>query len=327
MREKLKNFWPYVVSFILLVLLFSRIDYKDTWGAVKTADIKYLIAAFFVLMLTNAMILWRWIILMKALNLKFKRFNSSRWFFLGQFFNLVLPSSVGGDFFKGLGLSKETGYKPKVFASIVLDRLVGFVAIVLVASISFFFSRKIIHNQVVAVSILCMVSGSIMVAVVLFSHRLFSWFCKAFKAWPRIKDGLMALHYDLVLMKGKFKEAVGTIVLSSLAQVIFSFEFYLIAKGMHLHVAFVYFIIFSPLVCVVSSLPSIGGLGVREFGWVSLLLILGVHKETSFGLSLISYILMVLSGLLGGLFYVTTLSSRRVQYYQTDAPLKPRHTG
>ena len=32
-----------------------------------------------------------------------------------------------------------------------------------------------------------------------------------------------------------------------------------------------YFIIFSPIVCVVSSLPSIGGLGFREIGWVYLL--------------------------------------------------------
>ncbi len=322
MREKLKNIWPYVVSLILLVVLFSRIDFKDTWEAVKNAELKYLVAALGVLLLTNAMILWRWIILMKALNLKFNRFNSARWFFLGQFLSLVLPSSIGGDLFKGLGLAKETGNRTKVFASIVLDRLIGFVAIVMLASVSFFFGHKIVNDPVVMISIVCMVSGSITVAVILFSHRIFSWVCRAFGAWPKVKDSLMKLHYDLVLMKGRFKDAIGTIVLSTVAQIIFAFEFYLIAKGMHQHIAFVYFIIFSPLVCVVSSLPSIGGLGVREFGWVSLLSILGVQKGVALGLSLISFTLMVAAGLLGGLFYVTTLSFGRLQHHQADPKLQ-----
>ena len=135
----------------------------------------------------------------------------------------------------------------------------------------------------------------------------------------------MKLHYDLVLMKGKFKEAAGTILLSLFAQIIYAFEFYLIAKGMHQHIPFVYFVIFSPMVCVVTSLPSIGGLGVREFGWVSLLFLLGVPKGTALGLSLISFFIMVIAGILGGLFYVTTLPSRRLQHYQADSQLKPRN--
>jgi uncharacterized protein (TIRG00374 family) len=325
LKEKLKNIWPYAVSLVLLVGLFSRIDYKDTWEAVKGADMGYLTMAFFVFFLSMVLILWRWIILMKALGLKFNRFNSARWFFLGQFLNLVLPSSVGGDVFKGLGLSKETGNKSKVFASIVLDRLIGFVAIVFVASVSFFFGRKIVNDPLIAISIICMVSGSITVATVLFSHRIYSWVCTAFGRWPKVKDALMNLHYDLVLMKGKYKEAIGTIFLSSLGQVIYSFEFYLIAKSMHLKIPFVYFIIFSPLVCVVSSVPSIGGLGVREFGWVSLLSLLGISKGTALGLSLISFILMVIGGVLGGLFYVSTLSIGRVQHHKADVQLKPRN--
>jgi glycosyltransferase 2 family protein len=322
-KEKLKNLWPYAISLVLLVVLFSRIDYKDTWEAIKIADVSYLVMAFGVLMATNFMIWWRWMIIMKALNLKFKRLNTLRWFFLGQFLNMVLPSSVGGDLFRGLGLAKETGNKSKVFASIVLDRLIGFVAIVLVASLAFFFGRKIVNDPVIAVSIICMVTGSMTIAIVLFSHRIFSWVCKAFKRWPKIKDSLMNLHYDLVLMKGKYKQAIATVMLSSMAQVIFAFEFYLIAKAMHLDVPFVYFVVFSPMVCVVTSLPSIGGLGVREFGWVSLLSLLGVAKGTALGLSLISFFLMVISGVLGGLFYVATLSSRRVQHHQADVHLKP----
>jgi len=107
-------------------------------------------------------------------------------------------------------------------------------------------------------------------------------------------------------------------MISILAQIILAVEFYLTARGMHQHIALVYFIIFSPIVCVVTSLPSIGGLGFREIGWVSLFFLVGVPKEVAGGLSLINSAFTIISGLLGGLLYVVTLSSRRVQYSQAD---------
>lgn len=322
MKSNLKKFLIFgLISVILLVLLFSRIDYKDTWEAIKSADINYLIAAFFIFILSTIMILWRWMILMKALNLKFKRFSSVRWFFMGLFLNLLLPSA--GDAFRGLGLSKETGDKTKVFASIVLDRLIGFVSIVIVAVVAFLFNYKTIQNMVVVISIISMVIILTMVVFVLFNHRIYSLVCRVFSSWPKFKNSLMKLHYDIVLMKGKVWEGIGTIILSIGSQIVYASEFYLIAKAMHLKVSFGYFVIFSPLVCVVSFLPSIGGLGVREFGWVSLLKILGVPEAVASGLSLISFSLMVIVCLLGGIFYVSTLSTRRVQHHQADGSLQP----
>lgn len=327
MKEKFKIMWSFLLRFGLsaglLAWLFSRIDYKDTWAAVKDADQGYILAAFVVFSVTCFMILWRWIILMKALHLKFKRYNSARWFFVGQLFNLVLPTSVGGDVIKGFGISKETGHKPKVFASIVLDRLTGFAGIVIVAFASFFFGRRIIGNSSLLISIVILAMLSLGLTVVLFSRRIFSWTCKVFTIWPRIKEALMLWHHDIVLMRGKQKEFIETVGISMLAQIVLAYDFYLTSLGLHQHISLVYFIIFSPLVCVVTTLPSIGGLGVREVGWVGLLSLVGVQKEVAVGLSLINFAFMVVVGLLGGMFYVATLSSRRVQYYQTDASLKP----
>ena len=132
----------------------------------------------------------------------------------------------------------------------------------------------------------------------------------------------MRLHYDIVLLKGKQKQGWESIIISIVAQIILAIEFYLTAKGMHQNIALVYFIIFSPIVCVVTSLPSIGGLGFREIGWVSLLSLVGVSKEMAGGLSLINSAFTIIAGLLGGLLYVTTLSSGRIQYSQADPGLQ-----
>jgi glycosyltransferase 2 family protein len=325
MKERLKNLFSFFLRFglsaALMVWLFKRIDLHNMWDAIKGADTDYLIAAGLIFFVINLIILYRWRILMKAVGLKVKRFSSVRWFFIGLFCNLFLPTSVGGDVIKGLGLAKETGNSPKVFASIVLDRLSGFAGIVIIATLSFFLGKTILQDRSVVIAIISMAAVSVVFVVVLFSHRIFSLACRAFGAWPKVKDSLMNLHYDIVLLKGNQKRGWESIGISILAQLILAIEFYLTSKGMHQNISLIYFIIFSPIVCVVTSLPSIGGLGVREVSWVYLLSKVGVHQGVALGLSLINFGFMVLIGILGGVLYVVTLSPGRVQYSQADAPL------
>ena len=302
--------------------LFITIDYKHMWQAVKGSDMRYMSAAGIIFFLINFLIIWRWRILMKAVGLKAKRMTSTRWFFIGLFWNLAPISTVGSDLIKGLGLANETGHKPKVFASIVLDRLSGFAGIVILAAAAFLFGRGIIANKLVVIAIAVMSIVSVAIVIVLFSHRIFSFACKAFAVWPRVKENLMRLHYDIVLLKGRQKNGWEAIIISIGAQIVLAIEFYLSAKGMHQNIPLVYFIIFSPIVCVVTSLPSIGGLGFREIGWVYLLPLVGVSKEMAGGLSLINSAFTIINGLLGGLLYVTTLSSGRIQYPQADGGLQ-----
>ncbi len=329
MKERIKTLWTFFLRFglsaILLGWLFSRIDYKHTWAVVKDADHNYLLAAFFVFFTTCALILWRWIILLKALNLKFTRLTAARWFFVGMFFNLFLPTSIGGDVIKALGLSSQTGQKPKVFASIVLDRLIGLLGIVLIASISFFFGRKIIGDSSITLSIITLAGVTMVIGLVLFSSRVFSFVCKIFKKLPKVKETLLKLHGDLILMRGKHKQFLATLSISILSQIVLAYDFYLTALGLHQKIPLVYFIVFSPLVCVVTSLPSIGGLGVREMGWVYLLSKIGVSQNVALALSLINFTFIVIVGLIGGIWYVASFSSGRLQHHQANARVESRH--
>ena len=311
-------FLPCFLSFALLVWLFMTIDYKHIWLAVKGSDMRYLSAAGIIFFLINFIIAWRWRILMKAVGLKARKLSSIRWYFICVFCNLAPISSVGSDVIRGLGLASEVGHKPKIFASIVLDRLSGFAGIVILAAVAFLFGHGIIANKLVIIAIAAMSVISLAFVVVLFSHRIFSSACKAFESWPKVKDNLMRLHYDIVLLKGRQSKGWEAIIISIGSQIILAIEFYLAAKGMHQNIPLVYFIIFSPIVCVVTSLPSIGGLGFRELGWVYLLALVGVSKEMAGGLSLINSAFTIINGLLCGLFYVTTFSSGRIQYPQTD---------
>ncbi len=306
------------LSFGLLAWIFSKIDMEHTWSVIQSADVGYMLWAGVVFFFINILILLRWDILVRALKLDMPFWTIAKWFFIGLFCNLFLPTSVGGDVVKTIGLSRQAKQKPKVFASVVLDRLCGFAGIVIVAAVMFVVGYRQIPDRAVGLSIIAMTLFSLTITAVLFSHRIYSFCCRLFDRWPKFKKSIMDVHYDIVLMKGKVSRGIAAILLSCVAQVLAAYACYVVAKALHQDVDFFYFLIFSPLVCVATALPSIGGLGVREMGWVYLLSKVGVAQGVAVGISLINFLFMVLVGLIGGGMYVVTFFDRRVQRDQTD---------
>jgi uncharacterized membrane protein YbhN (UPF0104 family) len=241
-------------------------------------------------------------------------------YFYGLFGNLFLPTAIGGDLIKAVGLCKNSTQKPRVIASILLDRLSGFASISLVAIMAFIFGYRFIDDKTLVIPILFMGAASASIAAVLFHEKIYSFFCRIFSRLPRFKKNLMTMHYDIALLKDshKYKEGVKAVLLSSVSQVVFAFTYYFTAKALHQDIAIIYFLIFVPIICVISSLPSIGGLGVREFGAAYLFAKIGIGSGIAVSLSLINFLFMVMVGLAGGVLYVYTLSTGRIQHPSPD---------
>lgn len=306
-------------SVALLWYLFTKIDLEQTADILKTADLFYIAAAALIFLAINWIILFRWYIFIKALDLSASFFQAARFFFIGLFGNLFLPSAIGGDIIKIVGLCKNSSQKPRVVASVLLDRLSGFASIVIVSVCSFILGYKYIQEPSLLLPIGLMAAVSIGFGGFLFNERWYSFGCRIFKALPKLQNSLMSLHYDVMLLKDKKSEGYKAIVLSAVSQIILAFIYYLTAKGLRQDIPLIYFLIFVPIICVASSFPSIGGLGVREAGAAYLFTKVGVSAEIAVSLSLINFLFMVLAGLIGGGIYVVTLSSRRIQHYSPDA--------
>lgn len=327
MTPRVKNTLSLLLRFglsgALLLYLFNKMDKDKMIEVVKNADLNFIILALIIYFIVNIIILIRWDIFIRALGLKVPLRSVVRCFFIGSFFNLFLPSSTGGDVVKMLGLFRDTPEKAKVVASVVLDRLWGFVSIVIVALGAFAFGYRYIRDNSILISIFILGTVSVLMILVLFNERLYEFVCRVFNKLPHIKEKLMRLHYAIILVKTKYRELFITVGLSCLNQVILAFDFYLIARALHQDIPMIYFLIFVPLICVVSALPSIGGLGVRDAGAAFLFAKIGMSTATAVSMSLISFLFMIAVGLTGGVIYVTTVSSRRVQPDQAASGLSP----
>ncbi|MBF0483164.1 MAG: flippase-like domain-containing protein [Candidatus Omnitrophica bacterium] len=324
MNEKVKNILSWFVrvglSALLLWFLFTKIvDVNKIINVVKGADLKYLGYALLVFIITTIVIFFRWVVFIRALDLTVSGFQIMRFFMVGLFGNLFLPSAIGGDIIKIIGLCKNSDDKPKVVASVLLDRLSGFAGIAFTAVAAFLIGYRIINNNFLLIPVVVLFLGSLVVAVILFNSAAYELVGKLFFGFPKVRDSLMQMHADIGLMRGKKWQGFLGIVLSALNQVIYSCVFYLIARAFHIDISLLYFVLFVPLLCVVSMVPSFGGLGVREAGAAYLFGRIGVDSGVGVSISLMIFTFMVILGIVGGVIYVFTVSSGRIQHNPPDA--------
>lgn len=314
-----------VLSGALLWYLSSKIDMAGTWEVLRGARAGFLVYAGIVFLLINGILLCRWLIFIRALEAASSLRDIVRYYFIGLFGNLFLPSSIGGDFLKIYGLCRNSSQKTRVVASVLLDRLSGFAAIVLVAAAAFIAGYRLLEDGVLLIPIAGVaVLGGLFVCV-LFNRKIYSFCCRIFSKLPKIQKALMGLHDDIALMKGKRRDGIRAVAVSCLSQVVYAVCWYLIARALSQDVDVIYFLIFVPLTCVAASFPSIGGLGVREIGTVYLFGKAGMDPGIAASISLINFLFMVMVGLIGGLIYVFTLSPGRVQYHPSDASIRPEN--
>lgn len=121
----------------ILAFLFSRLRGEETfkqlleqpknWPLLALAQVLALVA-----LSCNYM---RWWVLVRALNLRFSLADAFRLGSLGLLLNQVSPGSVGGDLFKAVFIAREQpGKRTEAIASVLIDRVVGLFAMLIVAT-------------------------------------------------------------------------------------------------------------------------------------------------------------------------------------------------
>jgi hypothetical protein len=75
----------------------------------------------------------RWWLLLRLQAIRMSRWEAIRLTFLGQFFNAVVPGTVGGDLVKAYYASKHTRRKAAAVVSIFVDRVIGMTELALLA--------------------------------------------------------------------------------------------------------------------------------------------------------------------------------------------------
>lgn len=310
------------ISIILLFFLFKQIDNKSLFEIIKKTDKPLLLLALLIFFLNYTLCLFRWQMLLKTVNIHIplKRIIIS--FSGGVFFSLFLPSTIGGDIMRSIDLAAHTKKPREVIATILLDRLSGYVALVIVALLALLAGWRLVQDFSTLLAVSVITGVLIAILLVLFNKFIYSKVNK-FLHSPnagKIRGAIKNLHQEIHVFQHHKKVIIKNLALSILVQVISPLTFYIIALSVGVRINIIYFLVFLPIIGAVTMLPiSIGGLGLRDAMTIFFFAKAGVGKDLSFAMSLLNFSFILIYSAIGGLIYVLTLHHRRIQYHQPSA--------
>lgn len=297
----------FVVSAALLLWLLRMVQFEE----LKTAlyDSKWF------LFIISTLIAWarlivascRWHIILAADSTNISIFRLFYWYMIASFFNIFLPTAMGGDIMRIYELAKYNSKKAEAVASVLMERILGLFALIGMATVALFLSAQARHEPRIYVSVLVISSVSFMVSVLLF-YPPFSRAIIRFSGRVRLgKIGakLGNAHNAFYKLQVHRKAIILAFSVSILFQVIGVFCIYLIGMALDINAPLPFYFLSLPIIYLVTMVPvSINGMGVREGAFVFFFTSIGNSTASALMLSFLSFAQLIATGLLGGILYI-----------------------
>lgn len=224
--------------------------------------------------------------------------------FIGLFFNLFFPSAVGGDLAKAYYAYKHSGKKLEATTSVILDRLLGFAALILMAvGMVLAFDREIGDPKIDRIVYFFL--GLMMVTALFFGSKRIARRFSFLRDWipsAKWRDRVTGLYHTLYSFKEHKVAMLSCILLSFACQFFFILVYHWLALALGVELNIWLYFILVPVISIMTMAPSLGGLGVREAGMVYFFSRY-MSQERSLALSLLLDILIYGFSFSAGILY------------------------
>ena len=305
-RSTLMTLLKAIVSLGLLAFFLSRIDFFHFLRALSSARLSYVAIALVIYLFGQLISSVRWTLLARALGFQNPWKDFAVYYFIGMFFSLFTPSTVGGDlgriFYLARDGSKEkeggrAGSMALATISVITDRAVGMAVLIWIGAVAVAVFPGYSLPSAIRYLTFAVALGFLLgcVSLPLFSLLLRS---REGPVWKNLRLALQAY-------RGRWHVIVQTMLLSLIVHILQSWMQVLIGHALEVEIPWSYGLIIYPLVGTFSALPiSLNGIGLREGGYLFLLLRIGVSSEKAIAFSLLWFIIIALDSLIGGLVFI-----------------------
>jgi glycosyltransferase 2 family protein len=306
---KIKTILKIVFSLGLLAYLINMADPEKIFAIISRiwtgGRLIYVILAILTFSIAILVYAYRWQVLLKGYNIHVGVFKLFKFYLIGLFFNNFLPTGIGGDITRIYNLIQEAGDRTIGFASVMTERLLGITSTLILTLFSLtwllgsFSTNRILYINVI-----------LLIFILLFFYLVFnrkypeSWAEKIkkiqlFKFGERIDKLFEAIRY----FHDKKIVYVKVISISLFAQALVIMMHYFCILALDLDVSVLYLFLVVPVTFLLTMLPSINGLGVRDGGFVFLLGKKGISTAAALSLSFLAIIVPMIVSIAGAILF------------------------
>jgi hypothetical protein len=283
-----------LVSIAILAFLGWRTDWARVAEAFASLRVELWLAAVGLYALTQIVSALRWQQLAAPLSFHRPLHQFISFYFIGMFFNLLLPTSIGGDVVRAEYLYRGGGQRLPAFLSVFVDRFSGLLVLVVLACLAMAVC-PITLPAWVPFSVYATGFGAIAGLVML---PILARWTDRFERTRRLVSGIRLYFANPGLM-------ISSTALSVLVQAANVAVVWLVGLSIGATVPASYYWVLVPMVTLLTLLPiSLNGMGVREAGMVFFLAPLGVDSATAMTLAFLWFLIFTANSIAGGVVYL-----------------------
>ena len=302
----------------LMIWLFRRVPIAGIGDTLRHARGEWLVAAALLLGFSNVVGSYQWHRLLQGVGIRIPFWKTCAYYHVGLFFNNFLPANIGGDIARVMDASRHGPTRAAALSTVLLDRLIGTLALAGLALITTLPAVNHFHLSLVYLSLAAFFAFGVSVLWALFHPSVLPALERGLSrvGFGGLKPHLDALAGSLQGFRSR-RVMLELFLLATVTQLSRIGVHVVVARALSLGIALPYFFLFVPLLAVIVSLPiSLNGIGVREGAGIVLFGLVGVSRTHAFSLQFTTYLVAVAISLLGGLIFLLRLPVRRTETRQ-----------
>ncbi|MBN1554435.1 MAG: flippase-like domain-containing protein [Phycisphaerae bacterium] len=295
---------------------------KDDWVAryvrpglaVSLEKMNLLLFTLAVLSFPAALIVgaYRFWFLLRVQNIRIGLWEIVRLTFLGQFFNMVVPGTVGGDLVKAWYISKHTHKTAGVIMTIFADRLVGLLELVLMAGAMLGFvllsgreTLERMRNPAITVVVVAAITGAMLALFFVPRLRRLPGLEWLYRRLP-IAHHLQAAGRSIRIFRRRFRYVLWALAITLVGHLFFLGGLALLGVALGINVPVYLYFVYLPLIYIIGAIPiTPGGVGWVENLYVEFFAVTAAATSAIIAMAMLARLLPTFWGLPGLIVVIT----------------------
>ena len=307
MKRRLSTFLRVALAIGLTWWVVAHAEPDRVGEALRGASWAWVLAAIALVLVDRTLNAYRWISLLAPLDPGQRPpFRSVlRVFFVSSFIGTFLPS-FGGDAVRTFGLARDGVSVSQSLASVLMDRLLGVLAIVISAVLGLLLAPDLINDTTVRWAMGIAVAGCVAGAAFVFSVRLDAALTRWLTGWqPGWRRNALQRVLAAVRAYDRHRGVVLVVLLASIGvQVLRILQAWLLGRGLGIDAPLSVYFAFVPVILLVMQLPiTVSGLGTSQWAFQALFARAGVAAAPAVALSLLFVALGVVGNIPGAVLF------------------------
>jgi uncharacterized protein (TIRG00374 family) len=248
---------------------------------------------------------WRRLLLAQDIRLPYSRLLV--YYMISFFFNNFLPAGLGMDVTRTVYVAREEKRGSEVFASVLTERILGMVGILIFAFAALMFYLNRPEGRIFALLVLGIMLITALVVLLFLRRGLLPGVRKRVASiqFLRLGDRMKRFYEAVQLYRKRRRSVLWAICISVFVQGFLVVINYAAGLSLGFRLPLYSHLVYVPVISIIAIIPiSINGIGVREWGYVFLFGLVGLSNGEALSLSLLFFAVGVVGSLSGGIAFL-----------------------